>query len=240
MSFADKDNVRKPVSKTRMLAFVRALDWKAAKSALADHADLLEYRGKKGENFLHVCCGIDIAKRGLRAADSIKSADVLLDAGIDINREAFREGTWRATPLWYAIGRGKNLELAKHLLKRGATPEYCLWAAAYNDDAAAIPVLADAGAAIDPPSEDTPLLFAARWSRFAAAKALLDAGANANFQDRDGKTALHYMLKKRSDAKYVRLFLDHGASVDLPDKNGATVQMLLARSRDPRYRNLLK
>jgi uncharacterized protein len=121
---------RGPFSKTRMLSLVKALDWKAIASALADHPALLSYRSPRGENYLHVCCGIDIAKRGLRSADSIKTADVLLKAGLDVNREAFREGEWKATPLWYAIGRGKNIALAKHLLKRGAMPEYCLWESA--------------------------------------------------------------------------------------------------------------
>jgi uncharacterized protein len=156
------------ISKTKMLGFVKALDWKAIRSALAQNPALLEYRGKRGENYLHVCCGVDIAKQRLRAQDSIKSADTLIGAGLEIDGEAFREGEWKATPLWYVIARGHNLALAKHLLKRGATPEYCLWAAAYNDDPAAVRLLIDAGATIDPPGGETPLLFAVRWSRFAA------------------------------------------------------------------------
>jgi uncharacterized protein len=239
MSFADKDDVRKPVSKTRMLAFVRALDWKAAKSALADHADLLKYRGKKGENFLHVCCGIDIAKRGLRRTGSIRTAGVLLEAGLDVNEEAFREGQWKATPLWYAIGRGKNLGLAEYLLARGASPNYCTWAAAFNDDAAAIRLLFKAGAEdIDPPAGETPLMFAVKWSRFKAARALLECGANPNVQDVKGKTPLHYMIKKRSDAAYIRMFLKHGALLTLADREGTTGQGLLTRARDLRYREL--
>jgi len=218
------------VSKTRMLAFVKALDWRAIDSALTQHPELLDYRGKRGANYLHVCCGIDIAKRHLRAPDSIKSADVLIEAGLDINREAFREGEWKATPLWYVIAHGNNLELAKHLLKRGATPEHCLWAAAYNDSPAAIRLLVDAGATIDPAGGETPLLFAVRWSRFAAARVLLGCGADANYQDKSGKTSLHYMLKKRSDATYVRMFLEHGARLDLPDRDGVTAHSLLSRS----------
>lgn len=228
------------VSKTKMLALVKALDWKAIDAALAEGPDLLDYRGKRGENYLHVCCGVDIAKHHLRALDSMKSADALIDAGLEISREAFREGEWKATPLWYAVAHGKNLALAKHLLKRGATPEYCLWAAAYNNDPAAIRLLVGAGATIDPAGGETPLLFAVRWSRFAAARALLRCGANANYQDRLGKTALHYMLKKRSDAAHVRMFLDHGARMDVPDRDGVTAHTLLSRSRHPRYRELLE
>ena len=122
------------VSKTKLLALVKALDWRAIDAALTQQPELLAYRGKRGENYLHVCCAVDISKERPRARADIKSADVLIDAGLDINGEAFREGEWKSTPLWYAIARGKNLALAKHLLARGATPEYCLWAAAYNDE----------------------------------------------------------------------------------------------------------
>jgi len=201
------------VSKTAIVASIKALAWKSVAPALADNPELLEYRGTKGENLLHVCCGIDIRKRSLRPADSVKMAQVLLDARLDIDQEAFREGEWKATPLWFAIGRGKNLKLADFLLKRGADPEYCMWAAAFNDDAGAIWLLHAAGASIDPKGEETPLLFAVKWSRFSAAKALLELGADANAQDGKGKTALHYMRKKRSDPKYVRMFLRHGAQL---------------------------
>ncbi|MBV9270674.1 MAG: ankyrin repeat domain-containing protein [Candidatus Eremiobacteraeota bacterium] len=201
---------------------------------------LLDYRGRQGENYLHVCCGIDITKHHLQAADSIKSVDVLIDRGLPINGEAFREGEWKATPLWYAVARGKNLKLARHLLKRGATPEYCLWAAAYNDDAAAVHLLVHEGASIDAVhgDGDTPLVFAVRWSRFGAARELLKCGADPNYQDKLGNTALHYMLKKRSDPSCIRMLIDYGARLDLPNREGTTAHRLLSRSRDVRYREL--
>lgn len=227
------------LSKTKMLALVKTFDWRAIESELGRNAGLPEYHGKRGENYLHVCCGTDPEKHGLRAQDSIKMADLLIDAGLDINRQAFREGDWKATPLWFTIARGNNLALAKHLLQRGASPEYCLWGAAYNDDAAAIRLLIDAGATVDAVGEESALLFAVRWSRFTAAKALLERGADPNQRDKAGKTALHYMLKKRSDAAHVRMFLEHGASLDLPDRDGVTARDMLSRSRDPGYRKLL-
>jgi len=228
------------ISKTKMLAFVKSFDWKAIRSALAQNADVLGYRGPRGENYLHVCCGVDIRKHRLSALDSIKTADLLIDSGLDVNGEAFREGEWKATPLWFVIARSNNPQLAKHLLKRGASPEYCLWAAAYNDDSAAIRLLAAAGATIDPAGGETPLLFAVRWSRFAAARTLLQCGADPNSRGEASKTALHYMLKKRSDPRNVRMFLEHGARLDSSDRDGITVRSLLSRSRDARYRALLE
>lgn len=230
----------KRVSKTELLAATRCLDWKAVRSALARRQDLLRVRDERGRNLLHLCCGLDLAKRRSRVADAVRTAGVLLDAGLDVNAEAFRERDWKATPLWYAVGRGRNLRLAKYLLSRGASPNHCSWAAAFNDDAPAIRWLCSAGAEdLDAPGRDTPLMFAVKWSRFKSAKALLECGADPNVTDRRGMTPLHSMLKKRSDPKYVRMFLQYGASVDMPDREGRTVRAILARARDERYRRLL-
>ena len=57
-------------------------------------------------------CGVNVSEKKLSPSDSIRTADVLLKAGIDINQEAFREHNWKATPLWYAVSRGQNLRLA--------------------------------------------------------------------------------------------------------------------------------
>jgi ankyrin repeat protein len=230
----------KPISKTRLLALLKDLEWRAVKAALKTQPDLRNYRGNKGQNLLHLCCGIEIEKRGLSSAASIKTAGVLLDASFDIDREAFTEGDWKATPLWYALGRGKNLDLAKYLLKRGADPEHCLWAAAFNDSPAAVKLLVRAGAAVDPPGEETPFPFAVKWSHFEAAKALLDAGADMNSQDRAGKTALHCVLKKRSPPEDVRMLLEHGARLDIGDRAGVTAGDVLSRLRSPEYQKLAK
>jgi ankyrin repeat protein len=230
----------KPLSKTGMLSLVKAHDYATVSAVLKANRDALAYRGKKGENLLHICCGVRIGKDAKRRTASVRTARALIDAGIDVDEEAFREGQWRATPLWYAIGRGKNFALAAYLLERGASPEHCMWAAAYNDDAAAVRLLCDAGANVDPVDVDTPLMFAVKWSRFAAARALLERGANPNFQDANGKTALHYMVKKRCDPKYFRMFAEHGARSDLADCNGKTVYDLVSRFRDPRFRAALE
>ena len=76
----------------------------------------------------------------------MRTADVLLAHGLDIDAEAFTEDAWKATPLWFAVARGRNLALAEFLLDRGCNPNYALWAAAFNDDFAAIGLLVAHGA----------------------------------------------------------------------------------------------
>jgi hypothetical protein len=51
---------------------------------------------------------VKVREKTLSPADSIRTADVLLKAGIDVSQEAFREQNWKATPLWYAVSRGEN------------------------------------------------------------------------------------------------------------------------------------
>jgi hypothetical protein len=174
----------------------------------------------------------------VKAADSIRTAEILLQAGIDINQEAFSEGEWKATPLWYSIAFGKNLALAKYLLNRGSDPNHCLWAAAYNDDAEAIRLLIRHGAKDPSTKEASVFLAAIYWNRFAAAEELLKHGADVNFQDAKKMTALHCVLKKGSDKKHIRMLLKYGARGDLKNGNGVSAAEIMMRKRDPEFRKM--
>lgn len=227
------------ISKTRMIALVRAFQWRDVEAGLAANPSLLEYRDDRGRNWLHLCCSVNPKPKKLKPADSVKTADVLLSAGLDIDQEAFREGDWKATPLWYAIGRGENLTLAKYLLERGSDPSHCLWAAAFREDVAAIKLLVAGGADIDAVAEDeTPFLGAVKWSRFRGATALLDLGADVNFQDSRGMTALHFMLKKGSDERHFRTMIKHGARGDLRNSDGVSSAEIMVRKRAPTFRKM--
>ncbi len=95
------------------------------------------------------------------------------------------------------------------------------------------------GARLDPVTEgETPFLGAVKWSRFRGAKALLELGADPNYRDGTGKTALHYMLKKGSDAKHFKMLVRHGARGDLPDDEGVTAAEIMGRKRDLAFRKL--
>jgi ankyrin repeat protein len=163
---------------------------------------------------------------------------LLIDLGLGLDAPAFREGEWQATPLWFTIAWGRNLPLAEHLLKLGANPNFCLFAAVWNDDRAAIRLLLDSGADIEDGAArgETPLLGAVAWSRFGPAAVLLEAGASPDYRNAEGVTALHMMLKKGSAPEHFRLFASHGARGDIPDANGRTAVELLRRKRNLAYR----
>ena len=228
------------ISKTAMTELVKRFAWKDVKKGLDENPKLLAYRDERGRNWLHLCCSIDItAHEELKTSDSIELAALLLERGLGLDTPAFTEGDWHATPLWYAIGRGQNLELAKFLLKRGCNPNHCLWAAVFKDDHAAMRLLVKHGADVNARHEDGPPFIAAvKWSRFAGAKVLLDLGADVDAVDRDGMTALHYMLRKDSDKKHFRMIVAHGARGDLPNARGETAAEIMRRKRDPEFKAL--
>lgn len=226
-------------SKTALSDAVRGHRAREVAAMLAESPELLEIRDPRGRNWLHRCCGVDRRSAGLSAAAGLRTADVLLAAGLDLDEEAFSEGEWKATPVWFSVARGRNLALTRHLLALGASPEHSLWAAAYHDDVASIRLLVEHGARVDPVVEDeTPFLSAVKSSHFAAARALLELGADVDFQDSKGRTGLHYMLRKNSDPKHFRTIVGYGPRGDLVDCDGLRVVDAMRRKRAPSVRKL--
>jgi ankyrin repeat protein len=218
-----------------MKELVRGHQAGAVERGLSESPALLAYRDERGRNWLHLCC---MARPTNGSGPSLRTAEVLLRQ-YDVNLPAFVEGDWKATPLWHAIAFGRNLPLVKFLLSRGADPNYCLFAAAYNDDAAAIRLLARSGADLEEFVEGgTPLLHAIQYSRFTGARALLEAGANPDAKDARGRTALHRMLTKGMNLRFLNLFVTHGARGDVPDGDGRTAAEIMRRKKDPRLRRI--
>src|SRR5262244_2370429 len=95
------------------------------------------------------------------------------------------------------------------------------------------PAFVEGGARLDPVAEDeTPFLGAIKWSRFKAAERLLHHGANVNFQNSKGMTALHFVVKKNSDRRHVEMLLRHGADPCLRDAKDVSPLDMVARRRD--------
>ena len=225
------------VSKTAMLALVKAFRASEVDGGLKANPALLAFRGDRGRNWLHICCGQKVRKG--QEKDSIRTADALIRHGFDISAPAFTEGTWKATPVWFAIGRGENLPLAEHLLKRGADPNHSLWAASFRNDLATIRLLVKHGADLEAVAENTtPFLGAVGYSKFVAAEELLKLGADPDYVDPKGMTALHYMLKKNSDKKHIAMVIAHGARGDIKNTDGVTAIDILSRKKDPALRKM--
>ena len=89
---------------------------------------------------------------------------------------------------------------------------------------------------------DTPLHLAAAGLRYAAARALLAAGAPVNAVNRRGATALHYACDPRplsptwdpdAQRRIIELLVSAGAAVDHSDRGGVTPLHRAVRARRP-------
>src|SRR5215469_5731966 len=222
-----------------MTKLIRTLDWKAVAKALDETPDLIDFRGERAGKWLERCDAVPMnGAAKLNPKDSIKLARLLIEHGLEADGAAFVEDEWKATPLWCAIGRGRNIELAQFLIDEGAEPNHALWSAIFSKNIPAIRLLVRSGADVDLGKDWSPLVYCARWGHFAVARELLGLGANVNLQGSKKMTALHYMVQNGADTKHIRMMLDHGARVDLAGASGATVLEMMRRKRDPHMRKL--
>lgn len=229
------------MSASRLRDHVRAWKSGAVADIIAGRPDLLGHRDSRGRNWLHLACMVEPDPPARPAYDSLETVKVLLDCGLGLDDPAFIEGDWRATPLWHAISRGRNLDLARFLLERGADPRFCLYAAAWRSDLEAVDLLVGAGAPVDETSSvdgATPFLWAVATSHFESARVLLKHGASPDVRGRDGLTALHLMIRKSSPLEALEMVAGFGARGDIPDPEGRTAIDILGRKRDPALRSL--
>lgn len=157
---------------------------------------------------------------------------VLLDAGADPNMIDDVE----RSPLHYAAKHG-NGSVVELLLTHGADPNkadqdewrplHCAVANGIGrqDNEEAVQNLLAAGA--DPNLADslgnTPTHTSVLFRRETAMEALLDAGADPDLFNTHGKTPLHLAAETIGGEHLVDMLVDHGASVELPTKQGQTV-----------------
>ncbi len=227
------------VSKTRMLEHVKNYRWKEIRDDLEEDPKLKKFRDEKGRNWLHLTCMVNPGKRKLKPADSIKVARVLLDAGFGVSDVAFTEGRWKATPVWHAAGRGRNIALVKFLLEQGADPNYALWATAWHDDLPMIRLLVKHGAIVDDRSvpDGTPFIGTV-CNHFASAEQLLKLGADVDAVDKKGRTALHLFLERDVEKPQFWALLKYNPRGDIKDAKGRTAIEILSRKRDPDFRKM--
>jgi len=105
-----------------------------------------------------------------------------------------------------------------------SAPKVDLHAAVVLDDLEALRQHVKAGSdlnALEPSRASTPLITAAAFGKTEAAKILIDAGADLNYQNNDGSTALHTAAFFCS-IEIVKALLEKGADKSLKNRMGQT------------------
>ncbi|MGE0060281.1 MAG: ankyrin repeat domain-containing protein, partial [Dehalococcoidia bacterium] len=128
---------------------------------------------------------------------------------------------------------GKHIEMVKFLLENGARPDNCMFAAAWNDDVESAELFRTHGADVDAVAHDTtPFASAFLWKKFVAAEWFLANGANVDFTDKDGRTALYHAIRKRFTPAQIEMLLKAGADPQHADNQGVTPRQVAERNRD--------
>jgi len=224
------------MSKTRILEAVQNLDVTSTKKLLDGNPSLLRVTDRNGRNLLHLACSASCAKLGVAEAMSARMVNLLLDRGLDVESTHVvgDDGCDSVNAVWFAVARGRNPTLVKLLIRRGGTPNG-LFAAGWYEDTRMLDLLIRQGAPIDAVAGVTPFLACWCWKKFEAAKFLALKGADVNYRDPKGKTALHHGIEKDFDPALLRWLVEHGASPDVEDLEGVTPRERASRKRDKRF-----
>jgi ankyrin repeat protein len=224
------------VSKTLLIEAVKVLDLASMRKILNAKPSLLTVTDQKGRGLLHLASSVVCEDFKLPESAAARVVNFLIDRGLDIEAPVGKD---KCTVLFFAVARGRNPTLVKLLIKRGAkvasAPGGGLFAAGWWDDVKNLKLLIDAGAEIDVVVGITPFLASWCWRKFEAAKYLATRGANVNFQDSKGRTALHHGVEKEFDPGLLAWLVKRGASPDIKDREGVTARLKASRKRDRRF-----
>jgi uncharacterized protein len=191
----------RPPSKSALFEAARRWDAAAVAAMLKAAPALVTATDPRGRMALHLACATPPGGKGLGEANGIKTVRALLAAGADLEAAVPMdpdEGDFRATPLWYAVSRGRNLPLARFLLGRGADASYSLWTVVFDDDAVACSALLKARPRLNLRAHgETPIFYAARLKRLKTLDLLIAAGTDPSIPDPRGRDAVDIARARR-------------------------------------------
>jgi ankyrin repeat protein len=224
------------MSKARLLEAVQELDLGSVRELLRARPSLITIVDRQGRNLLQLACCVSTSKLHVSRSTQTHVVNFLLDQGFEIDAPVGRD---RCTALFFAVARARNPLLVTRLLDRGAkaalAPGGGLFAAGWWDDIENLELLLQAGAQIDVEVGVTPFLACWCWKKFKAAKFLVEKGANVNYRDARGWTALRHGVEKEFDAAWLKWLVKRGASPDIADREGISARLKAARKRDKRF-----
>jgi ankyrin repeat protein len=159
---------------------------------------------------------------------ALQAAELLLEAGAPINALQQRERKYQGTPLWWATSSGRCVALVGLLLARGADPEGCLLAAAYQGSEALLGLLLEAGAQVDAVDVRgyTALQHVLLFKRPEVVPSLLALGADPSRTTERGHTALHLAALCGHQPALLESLVKAGAPLEARDLEGRTAREL--------------
>ena len=163
---------------------------------------------------LHYVCMSGLYKN-LGNLAAIECTDFILDQGIEIDAvQPIVEGdeVFNATALWYAVSWQGNLELTKHLLSLGASPNPAVFSSLFHGDVEICELLDEHGADWNLIfGGATPLIDMMRWNRSKLVPWLLLHGADPTIKDHAGLSALDHARKRKVRKDVIDLLIENGA-----------------------------
>jgi ankyrin repeat protein len=199
-------------------------DDKRVAALLKKDPTLATGRDTNGATALHCCTGSAMFKvSGQHKNSLVRIAQMLIDAGADPNGSMDQNAEWPLPALYLCCGKHNNPAVAEVLFQAGATPydnETVFHAADEQHEECLALIEKYAKPKLLAAECTKALAYQLHFGYTRGAPWLLAHGADSNDFQQWGESSLHSAVRNSSNEKTVKLLLDHGANVNLKNKDG--------------------